>query len=331
MKTGTAVVLACCCCVLAFYLSAPETSGGQEPARSEPLVLKRGDVVVFTGGEDVVASQENGYLEVLLQVSFSTEGIRFRNMGWEGDTVYEQRRDLNFGAWSNQLERVGASIVFAQFGQSESLQGREKLSHFVAAYEELLGTFETKTRRVVLLSPTPFEKMQLPQPDEAVRTEDLRLYVDAIRVLAKERGFQFVDLFTPLQKSADREPRLTRDGVHLSAYGHWLAARETARQLGQSLAVAKAKMDPMTGVLSPPDLERLRQTILKKNQLWFDHWRPMNWAFLHGDRVEQPSSHDHRNPKVRWFPQEMEKFLPLIAAQEREAEELARKLSTSQR
>jgi len=331
MKTGTVAALACCCCVLVLSLAGAEAPGGQRRARSEPLALNRGDVVVFAGGEDVVESQRNGYLEMLLLLNFPAAEVRYRNMGWEGDTVYEQRRDLNFGSWSNQLQRVGATIVFAQFGQSESLQGREKLPQFVAAYERLLDTLAAKTRRVVLLSPTPFEKMEPPLRDDPVRTEDLKLYVEAIQVLAKERGFPFVDLFTPLQKSAGREPRLTRDGMHLSAHGHWLAARETARQLGQSLEVAKAKMDPKTGALSPPDFERLRQTILAKNQLWFDHWRPMNWAFLHGDRVEQPSSHDHRNPKVRWFPQEMEKFLPLIATKEREAEELARKLSTNRR
>ena len=62
----------------------------------------------------------------------------------------------------------------------------------------------------------------------------------------------------------------------------------------------------------PDPSERLRQVIQAKNRLWFDYWRPMNWAFLHGDRTEQPSSRDHRDPKIRWFPDEMKRFLPLI-------------------
>src|SRR4029078_543617 len=45
----------------------------------------------------------------------------------------------------------------------------------------------------------------------------------------------------------------------------------------------------------------------------FHYRRPQNWAFLAGDRVTQPSSHDYRDPSKRWFPGEMEQFLPMIA------------------
>jgi hypothetical protein len=55
-----------------------------------------------------------------------------------------------------------------------------------------------------------------------------------------------------------------------------------------------------------------------ENRLWFNYWRPENWAFLGGDRTEQPSSRDYRDPKIRWFPAEMEKFVPMIEAKERE-------------
>lgn len=335
MNTRAAVILVCCCSLLVVLFSTRQASGGPARGKAGKFALGRGDVVVFTGGEDVVASQKNGYLEMLLLLSCPGEGVRFRNMGWEGDTVYEQRRDLNFGSWSNQLQRVGATIVFAQFGQSESLQGEGMLPQFIAAYEKLLNTFVAQTRRVVILSPTPFEKSPLLVPDVAARNDDLKLYVEAIRSLAERRGHQFVDLFTPLRKSAGRTPLLNRDGIHLSSYGHWLAAREIVRQFGLTAVLhhsdSQIKIDARGGTLSPPRFEQLRQTILEKNQLWFDYWRPMNWAFLHGDRIEQPSSRDHRNPKVRWFPQELEKFLPLIEASEREARELAGKISVKPR
>ena len=77
-------------------------------------------------------------------------------------------------------------------------------------------------------------------------------------------------------------------------------------------------MDAETGMLAPARYEQARQAILRKNRLWFDYWRPMNWAFLAGDRTEQPSSRDHRDPSMRWFPKEMQEFLPLI--QEKESE-----------
>ena len=80
------------------------------------------------------------------------------------------------------------------------------------------------------------------------------------------------------------------------------------------------------GVWGNRAFERLRQVVVAKNRLWFDYWRPQNWAFLGGDRTEQPSSRDHRDPHIRWFPAEMEKFVPLIEAKEREMAELTKNL-----
>ena len=74
-------------------------------------------------------------------------------------------------------------------------------------------------------------------------------------------------------------------------------------------------------------LESLRQAVLEKERLWFNYWRPQNWAFLGGDRITQPSSRDHRNPAVRWFPAEMERYVPLIQAQDERIEAAARTLA----
>jgi hypothetical protein len=318
-----------CCFVVVTYLSAFPGSAAPAQKVSESFAFSGGDVVAFTGGEDVVESQRNGYFEMLSLLAFPGQDVRYRNLGWEGDTAYEQRRDLNFNSWSNQLRRVNATIVFAQFGQSESLQGKEMLPRFITAYEKLLDIFAEGKRRIVLVSPTPFERMGSLLPDVSARNDELGLYVEAIRGLAQKRGCRFMDLFTPLRKFAGREPPLTRDGLHLGSHGHWLAARETARQLGLPMPAAKVKVDPVTGALSSPRFEQLRQVILQKNQYWFDYWRPTNWAFLHGDRIEQPSSRDHRNPKIRWFPQELEEFLPLIEAKEREAKELGSRIAVT--
>ena len=115
--------------------------------------LQSNDVVTFTGGANVVAEQEHAYLEVLLSAARPDLKLRFRNLGWEGDTVYEQRRDLNFGPWSPQFKKAGATVIFAQFGQMESLQGTSSLPQFADAYEQLLAEFSRQTERIVLVSP----------------------------------------------------------------------------------------------------------------------------------------------------------------------------------
>jgi hypothetical protein len=204
-----------------------------------------------------------------------------------------------------------------QFGQSESLKGQSALPEFVQACRKLLDEFAARTPQIVLLSPTPFDRGSGLPSDWSARNDELKCYVDALRTIAQERRLLFVDLFTPLRKTVSSKQPLTRDGLHLNAQGHWLAAQEIVRQLGLRTSSA-VKLEATNGTLSPLRFEQLRQSIIQKNQFWFDYWRPMNWAFLHGDRTEQPSSRDHRNPKTRWFPQELEKFRTLIREKEQE-------------
>ena len=96
-----------------------------------------------------------------------------------------------------------------------------------------------------------------------------------------------------------------------------LVGLQVAVPVAEELGVPKADLQATPAV-------RLREAIVEKNRLWFDHWRPMNWAFLEGDRTEQPSSRDHVDRKIRWFPVEMQDFLPLLRKQEARIDELLR-------
>src|ERR1043165_901114 len=309
--------------LLCLLFAAPAKVPGATTNRfADSFTLGPEVLIVFSGGGNLVAAQHNGDLETLLALGFAAANPHFRYMAWEGDTVYEQRREMNFGSWPEQLKGVGATVVVAQFGQMEPLQGQAGLEQFVEAYAKLLDQFSKQTQRMVLLSPTPFEKAPSPLPDLSLRNDVLHLYVEAIRKLAGKRGCLFVDLFSPFRQQSGHGLHLTDDGFQLNAVGHWAVARETSAQLG-----VRAMTPPVSttaqGALQPDSVERLRATIHAKNRLWFEYWRPMNWAFLHGDRTEQPSSRDHRNPALRWFPEEMEKFKPAIEAQEKEISRLA--------
>ncbi|MFA6546136.1 MAG: PVC-type heme-binding CxxCH protein [Limisphaerales bacterium] len=237
--------------------------------------LGTNETVVFVGQENFVREQKAGELEALLASGFAAQRPRFRSMAWEADTVYEQWRDLNFGSWARQLETAGATIVVAQFGQMEALDGVKRLPEFAAAYHRLLDQFTARTRRLVLVSPTPFEKPAAARaPDLTQRNGDVAAYVDAVRTIAKQRGAVFVDLFTPVTKRGAGAARLTEDGIHLIAEGLREVAAMTARQLGTEPKLS-AELDP------------LRAAIVQKNELWFDSWRPANWSFVYGDRVSQ--------------------------------------------
>jgi hypothetical protein len=282
--------------------------------------LLQDDVVVFTGGEDARVGVEAGYLETLMSLWAPGRRVHYRSMAWEGDTVFEQPRPLNFGSWTEQFRRCGASVVVAQFGQLESLEGKAGVERFAAAYEALLAQFAKTTRRIVLVSPAPFGKAAPRAPELTARNADLKLYTDAIRAIATKNGYLFVDLAGPAMAGEG----LSRDGLHLSAAGQWMAARETARQL-EIPGVSDVEAPDAKGAFRRESLEAIRSAVRVKNGLWNDYWRPTNWAFLNGDRTEQPSSRDHMDRRVRWFPVEIQQFPALLKREEGHIETLVEK------
>ena len=305
------------------------SSSKQGQVRREPFPdgrfsLERGDVVAFVGGADTEASQHTGHLETLLTATYRGFQVRFRNFGWEGDTVHAQPRDVGFPPLNEHLRRAGVSVIVLQFGRTEAMSGRSGSSVFVSDYQKLLDACTQQTPRLVLVTPPPFEKGGALLPDLSLRNPDLAEYADAIRSIARQRNLPLVDVFADLGGATHREPRLTDNGLQLTTRGHAFVARAFARQLGFGELAERAGAPDENGVWPNAAFERLRQAVVAKNRLWFNYWRPQNWAFLGGDRTEQPSSRDHRNPNIRWFPKEMEEFAPLIEAKEREIAELAR-------
>ncbi len=232
--------------------------------------------------------------------------------------------DVEAAQHTGHLE--GASVIALQFGRSEAMNGRIGLAGFVSDYQKLLDECARQTPRLMLVTPPPFEKGGGWLPDLSARNSDLAEYANAIRSLARQRNLTLVDLFAELGGASHREPRLTDDGLQLTPGGQAHLARAFARQLGFGKVADAAGVADQQGVWPNAAFERLRQVVVTKNRLWFNYWRPQNWAFLGGDRTAQPSSRDYRNPTIRWFPAEMERFVPLIEAEERQIAELANKL-----
>jgi putative membrane-bound dehydrogenase-like protein len=233
------------------------------------------EVVVMIGQENFVREQKAAAFESRMLAGFASLNLRFRSMAWEGDTVYEQWRELNFGDWADQLETAQAGMLIIQFGQMEAFDGVERLTEFKAAYHRLLDQFSQQTRRVVLVSPMPFEKpLASHAPDLTLRNEDVAAYADAIRDIAKERSLVFLDLFEALNQRVGDAPRLTEDGIHLTQYGLKGVGELMASELGAPSTLSV-------------EMDALSELVLAKNKLWFDSWRPANWSFVYGDRVSQ--------------------------------------------
>ena len=230
------------------------------------LELKRGDVVAFVGGTDLVRMQQAGRLEAALTSRWREAAPRFRDFAWDGDTVYHQSaererwRQEAFGKWDAQLKRAGATVIVVQFGKMESLDGVNRVEEFIAAYGKLLDKLG-EGRRAVLLEPSPFEWTSV-----AGRAE-LPAYVEAVRQLAVKRGIPFV----------------TGDpGDMVGGFIRGLTGR--AEPQGESYRL-------------------MCRTVSEKHRLWCEYWRPANWKCIFGDdsrRIFAKASHGLPSIQEEW-------------------------------
>lgn len=263
-------------------------------------VFQPNDTIALVGGEDMVALAESGQLEAQVVQQPGLATVKVRALAYEGDTVFEQHRQLNHPTWEQQLQRIGATVVIVQFGQMEALRPASNLEDFITQYAALLQRLAVGNRQLVILSPTPFEKPSAPLPDLTSHNTAIEGQLPRIHALANSLDAAFLDLYRTFPEGG----MSTRDGIHLNERGQQAVAREIVRQLGMKSVPAE---DPA-----------LLALLAEKNRLWFNYQRPQNWAFLHGDRTEQLFSRDYRDTSVRQLVLEMEDYLPLIEAKEQE-------------
>jgi len=274
--------------------------------RFEP---RPGETIAWIGGTEVADLDRHGFLEAGIHLAWPELGLRWRNLAWQGDTVYKQARPLYFytkvgdpqpGSIPDHRERTEPGIVFIAFGKMESLEGAERLPDFAAAYGTLLEDLLPLTRRLVLVEPVPFVWSGPAAALANERNSVLSAYVEAIEGLAKERDLLFLRTAGVEWKAGHSD-----NGVHLNEAGHRAYAEEVLRQLGVS------------GPVREPG-PALRDAIARKNLLWQQYYRPTNWAFLFGDRQHVPASRDVENRGERWFVREIDALPGLIAESEKD-------------
>jgi lysophospholipase L1-like esterase len=202
--------------------------------------LLDGDRVVFLGNTLIEREQRYGYWETLLTIRYPRRHIQFRNLGWSGDTVFGDAR-VGFGSTADGFrhlkEHVLAlkpTVIFVGYGLNESFEGQAGLPRFLEGLRVLVDTLAATKARIVLLSPLCQEDLGPPLPDPAEHNRSLRLYRDALRKVAEQRGCRFIDLYDLLGDGTKTSPPapLTDNGIHPTAYGYWRAGAALERGLG---------------------------------------------------------------------------------------------------
>ncbi len=281
------------------------------PAAPPPFELKPNDRVVWIGNTLVEREQRYGHWETALLGKFPDKNVTVRNLGWSGDTVFGDARAGFDDARKGYERLVGLTlelkptVIFVSYGLNESFEGFGGVAKFQKGLEKLIDSLAPCGARIVLFTPTPFEKSRgLPDPTE--RNTVLQLYVQAIREVADRHGYRFADLFTRGLEHQRKESSqaFTDNGMHLTEAGYEATIPDFLTALNLSWAAEE-----------PKKFEAVRAAVRKKNELFFHRWRPQNETYLFGFRKHEQG----KNAK------EIVEFDPLIAKAEEELKQLLNK------
>lgn len=283
-------------------------------ATAEPLKINNGDRIVFVGATFIERDGRYGCIEALFTSQFPDYDLTFRNLGWSGDNVFGIAR-ASFDSIARGYERLIAqaneakpNVLLMSYGQNESFKGRAGLDEFITGYTKLLDDLASTNARFVLVSPTLQENMGAPLPDPTTHNADIALYTEAIRALAKKQDIPFVDMtkLLPISNKIPKNPR-TDNGLHFTEEAYWEVARLLLEGLGYNVSKPdRKKLDP------------LRKTIIEKNRIFFNKWRPQNATYITGFRKHEQGRH------VAEFPL----FDPLVEEQEAKIAALRLELAT---
>lgn len=275
-------------------------------ARGEGFAFRDGDTVVLLGNTFVERAQQYGLVETELSLAAGASEVRFRNLGWSGDTVFGTARSYfgppqeGFNRLKADLERIQPTVVVVCYGAVAAFDGEEKLGGFVAGYSRLIEMIEKATgaREILLLSPPPAETLPEPMPEMESQNERLGIYRYAIRELARKKDVRFVDLFEAMMGSSEG---LTQNGLHFGEKGYAVVAPKLVQAMGLKMVSGDSE-----------HREVLREKIIEKNKLFFQQWRPANETYLRLFRKHEQG----QNAK------ELDQFDAIIASREAEIMEL---------
>ena len=238
-------------------------SGWSTAAETPNVELRDGDRIAFVGNEFFEREADRGYIETELTTRFDNKNLTFRNLGYSGDTVRADARNLcsgwavfgpadqGFDRLKNLIEHIKPTLIFVAYGMNESFEGPKGLDPFVQGLGRMLDMLAADGApgvRIVLVSPIRHEDLGRPLPDPAEHNKNIALYIDAIEKVAQQRGYPFINLFEALgdgTKDAFHTP-FTSDGIHLTPYGYWRAAMVLEQAIGyapRSLATTDVKPD----------------------------------------------------------------------------------------
>ncbi|MDF1812960.1 MAG: DUF1080 domain-containing protein [Verrucomicrobiales bacterium] len=297
-------------------------------ARPAPAKLKveKGDNIVLLGAGMGSRMNHFGHFETETFLRFPDKDITIRNMSDEGNTpgfrphpgrhqdgqyAFPGAKELlpknlqaptkpvgHFETPDQWLTRLGADTIIAFFGFNSSFGGVEDLSRFKKELEAFVQhTLSRKYNgenppQLALVSPTAYQDLsgKYSVPDGKQENENLKLYSDAMKEIARVNGALYFDSFSPTQKlfSSTKE-ELTTDGALLNDAGYKKLAPLLAEGLFGETKTQENKR------------ELIHSAVMNKNWAWLNNYKIPNGVHVYGRRYNPygPGNYPYELEKTR--------------------------------
>lgn len=258
---------------------------------------KEKETVVLLGDTFFERDYNYGLIETALTIATAGKQIRFRNLGWSGDTPRCESRSYfgppaeGFDRLRKQLAEIKPTTVIACYGGVDAFQGEAGITSFLKSYSTLLAMIrETPGVTVILVTPPAASNDVQRWPSLKGHLALREMYAKAITDFGKEQQLPVADLFSMMKNESWK----TINGVTLTEEDYQKVAPLVAKALGLEIQPKK---------LAQPSL---KETIIAKNRLFFQRWRPQNEIYLFGSRKHEQGKNGAEIPT----------FDPLIAEKE---------------
>lgn len=230
----------------------PKAKAKAPAARPAPaprgLGLKDGDRFIFIGDSITHQCLYTQFVEDFYYTRYPQKHIHFRNAGVSGDRAQDA---LN--RWDEDIAEFKPTVATILLGMNDGSYRDFDVPTFQTYAKgmiELMDKLDAIHCRVIVMSPTMFdheayEKKIAEHPERANGKKPdnyngvLAYYGKWLQEQARHRGYQFVDLFGPLndltveQRKQDHDFTLIPDAIHPQADGHLIMAYSLLHETGE--------------------------------------------------------------------------------------------------
>lgn len=234
------------------------------PAADDGFLLRDGQRVVFLGDSNTFAGGFIAYLDTYCRTRFPDRKIELLNLGLPSETVsglsepdHPYPRPDVHTRLDRVLDKTKPSVVIVCYGMNDGIYypfSAERFAKYQGGMRKLIERVRRCGAKVVLHTPAPFDPLPLRSnvlPKSSEKFSWMQPYEDYDSVLTRYsewlltlrgEGLLVADAHTAIShylaeiRKTEPSYKISGDGIHPDATGHWLIAQEL-------LGVLKAPAD----------------------------------------------------------------------------------------